>query len=330
MLLYSRGINQEAYKASESQISRSASLDYTKCLMAIFVVALHTQAFSEFGTLPNWLTGNGLFRIAVPFFFVLSGYYFSYGVDLKKWLGRLLFLHVFWILIYVPLWSTGSMTTSAGKVLAPFVGVIHLWYLSALMLAGLMTILFSRISNKAVIWSAICMFCLGILISYSPEIAAYHGTDAVKFLRSGVLIRNGFVFGYPFFAIGYLLHRYRVENFVSLYWSVAGLSVGLFLVIAESYYLNRLSPTRTYIDLLFGLIVASPFLFITSLKLKLKGPGKFISQLSSGIYFIHFGVFFIIAVNGLRGFALFAYTLIATIAISCIAIALDKWKWRIL
>lgn len=50
------------------------------------VVGLHTNVFLAVGPAWDWLTANGLFRMAVPCFLVINGYYFGSSRDKGQWL----------------------------------------------------------------------------------------------------------------------------------------------------------------------------------------------------------------------------------------------------
>lgn len=56
----------------------------------------------------NKITVDGFFRIAVPFFLMINGYYFheniSHVESFKKWLKRGIVLFFVWQAIYLPLY----------------------------------------------------------------------------------------------------------------------------------------------------------------------------------------------------------------------------------
>ena len=55
---------------------RNLSLDYLKVFLAVCVVFLHGGWLYDINELVGYLHVNGLFRIAVPLFFIINGYYF--------------------------------------------------------------------------------------------------------------------------------------------------------------------------------------------------------------------------------------------------------------
>lgn len=51
------------------------TIDFLKFVFAIFVVGIHTGILGNGESFISWFLIHWLFRIAVPFFFVTSGYY---------------------------------------------------------------------------------------------------------------------------------------------------------------------------------------------------------------------------------------------------------------
>lgn len=89
------------------QHTRYNAIDITKILMAFIVVGVHVNAFSPLGD--TFL--NLLFRIPVPFFFVVSGFLLQNKIEkidneqepLKNNITKVLRLYLLWTLVYLPL-----------------------------------------------------------------------------------------------------------------------------------------------------------------------------------------------------------------------------------
>ena len=56
---------------------RNLSLDYMKVLLAFFIIFIHAGLFYDFDESLSYIFVNGVFRIAVPLFFIINGYYFT-------------------------------------------------------------------------------------------------------------------------------------------------------------------------------------------------------------------------------------------------------------
>lgn len=88
-------------------MERNISLDLAKLVCAVMVVFLHANFLAEFSPLANYLTVHGVFRIAVPFFLIVSGYYFYSALVSGKeiaWLTRLALLYLIWMIVYANYW----------------------------------------------------------------------------------------------------------------------------------------------------------------------------------------------------------------------------------
>ena len=78
---------------------RNLSVDVLKIVMAIFVVLLHMHFLKNVYPTLSYVLVNGLFRLGVPVFLIVTGYYFYFVDDilkLKKWLVRLFILYAIW------------------------------------------------------------------------------------------------------------------------------------------------------------------------------------------------------------------------------------------
>ena len=100
---------------------RIYSLDYLKLALAVLVAFGHTYWLQSHPTPLAAMMGNGLMRIIVPLFCIVSGYFFHTAVargDGMKWLRRVLGLYLIWMAVYLPFWlgqvhdllSTGPQT----------------------------------------------------------------------------------------------------------------------------------------------------------------------------------------------------------------------------
>ena len=89
-------------------MQRNITLDYFKIFLCILIVLIHARPlFEGWGSLSllGWLISNGVSRIAVPCFFILSGFFFSPKLNqwdqIKKYIKKLLIVYVTWSVIYL-------------------------------------------------------------------------------------------------------------------------------------------------------------------------------------------------------------------------------------
>jgi len=235
------------------------------------------QPLFEEDSSAGWLISNGIARIAVPCFFILSGYFISTKIEdrkyIKNYLLHLLIVYIVWSLIYLPTYwqeiEPRSLITFA------LLGYYHLWFLPALIIAVILLVTAKRFINKdrVILFTGFPLFILGCYLEYK---GLYYRTYC-----------NGLFFGYPFLVLGYCINKRNwIERFKG-FRLYSFLIMGLALLLLESY-LGYVS--HTYKNMIMALYVFCPMLFV----LLLKGAKKesisdkiSISQLSAGIYYIH-------------------------------------------
>lgn len=270
--------------------SRNFSLDILKLILAIFVVALHCQFFYEYNQMISYLTVQGLFRIAVPTFFLINGYFFSNAVEhknVKEWMIRVFVLYAVWLVIYSPLWFEPNMKSI---ILDVFIGYYHLWYINAMLLSGALLILVKRMNVRSLLVLVLTLFISGVAIQYLGNYHVFE-TEVLDKISNFTFSHRNFLFlGFPFFAIGYLFKTQNWHNKLTQKQTLSIVILGFGLLIFESY-LNY-SFTGEGVDNLFSLLLVCPFLFVYTINLKTKNTfhsntSKTIAMLSTGIYLLH-------------------------------------------
>lgn len=129
--------------------SRNLSLDILKIILAISVVFLHCHFLEDISIIGYYSTVEGLFRLAVPTFLIISGFYFFYIKDLndlKKWIFRLGSLYLIWMTIYSPLWL--SLDNIPKTLFTLFNGYYVLWYLIGALFSGIIVFYIKNLSKK--------------------------------------------------------------------------------------------------------------------------------------------------------------------------------------
>lgn len=93
----------------KAAVNRNIALDLLKLLMAAMVVAIHAEVFKDINQALSYFTVYGVFRIAVPVFLLINGFYFFQTLRDNRvtiWFKRLIALYLFWMLIYAPICFT--------------------------------------------------------------------------------------------------------------------------------------------------------------------------------------------------------------------------------
>jgi len=274
-------------------VNRSLSIDILKIILAFMVVGIHSGFLEDVSALGRYLTTAGLFRIAVPIFFVINGFYF-FSVPPERvifWFKRVIQLYLFWTLVYIGYWfrmDTINLFEIVRAVKTILVGHEHLWYLPAMIGAALVLLPLRKLSTSALLATAVFLFSIGLAIQYlgNYHLIAYTSVD--KALNNLALYRNFIFFAFPFFAIGYLLRKTEIYKRVTTHTAIFIASAALVLFLVENYLDFILQPGKPEgFDIYLFLILLCPLVFLVALKIDVKGEGKTLALYSTGIYFVH-------------------------------------------
>lgn len=266
-------------------MDRNISVDILKISLAVFVVFLHTLLFYDLFKELGFLLVNGIFRLAVPTFLIITGYYFFLITDRQKflkWLSRIAILFFVWNIFYLPLWFTSNLKMTLFTL---FNGYFVLWYLSGTAVAGCLLFLVKNAKSQYLFLASLIIYVLGWLVQEAGNIHIFSG-GIDKLLNFTPLHRNFFFICFPFLTLGYLIHKHRayINKFK------VNISLVLFLLsllIIESY-LNYIFISKTEgLDQLLTLFLIVPVLFIFVLNLEIKGKTKNLASLSTAIFLIH-------------------------------------------
>lgn len=262
---------------------RNLSIDWLKCFLAICVVFLHLNLFQTKIPELGFILCNGLFRVAVPIFLIVTGYYFV-NIDtidkLKTWIIRVGILYLIWMLIYSPIW----LQLSSNVLLFLLTGYHHLWYLISSIFAGVMLFTLRKLSYQKLLLLAISAFIIGSTIQL---IGKLHILDTHYDLVANELTtyRNFLFLCFPFLTIGFLISKYNLGHTFkpSLYIVI----ISVLLLALESFLYFKYINQNDSFDFLFSLILTCPLLFLYVKNIKIQGSSKNIAYIATGIYLIH-------------------------------------------
>ncbi len=254
------------------------------------VVGLHAKFLADITSAGSYMTVNGIFRIAVPLFLLISGFYFYPVLSNKRttaWIKRVLYLYTFWMLFYSYIWFKPSELSFISFTIILFTGYHHLWYLPGMLGAAALVILLKNQSPILMLLIAFIAFTIGVTLQYIDNYRLLHGIELNQWFDYPWLHRNFIFFAYPFFCLGFLIHKLNLHEHTSITTSLILSIAGFMLLITESYS-NYIEPTRNGgFDIFASLLVVCPAVFIFFMKLNFRGKSKELALYSAGVYFVH-------------------------------------------
>lgn len=337
-----------------------AIFDIAKMVFAFFVVCIHTGI-----ALPgiDLYFMQGLFRVAVPCFFFLAGYFLfgkipagkpldeSSSKTVRKYIIRIFVMYVIWSIFYlitvqVPGWLKNGFSLMDLVIYAEYATVrgdsyLHLWYLSSLYTGVALLYLFKKwFSTKVTLVISIALFVIGLFLQpyyfvVAPVVEnipvarmAFHDVFN-RFIGSP---RCGVFFGFMFVTLGafFAEHKKVLNRWISL----AGVIISLALSMAEITLIDRnwFWGEGTYGALQISHIplIICLFCFLRSFDNIKVGHVKEIRSVSTLIYLLHPAVMLLVELIPNVGrwqnypFTLGITVYILTIAVSVIWIKLEK------
>lgn len=292
------------------------AIDIAKFVCALFVISIHFNPFAggSAGSLFQYINfgiANYLAHLAVPFFFVCSGFFlfqkislqsFSW-VPIRKYVIRIFTLYVIWSVIYLPF----SFYTNKGYLHAIlvyirnfiFVGSYnHLWYLNALIFSTLLVslLLYQKISFKLLFTLSFAFYFVGLFAqSWFGFILPLRSICPLlwKFLLLSKKIifttRNGLFEGFIFISMG--AYFAQSKKTFKKYQSLCGLLLSTLLLLLEIWILTRFKIARSY-DMFLFLLPSAFFLFSLLSQIHLPDHPIFkeLRLLSALIYYTHYWI----------------------------------------
>lgn len=273
--------------------SRNIALDIFKVIASIFIIALHCKLFINNNEILYQVTANGFFKIAVPLFFCVNGF-FLYSVfqkkGLKTWMKRIGILYLVWMLIHAYFWMIPIITNPLKIVPTLLFGFNHLWYLAAVFVGGFLVYLIRNLSNTLLITGAIFLFLIGLSIQYLGVLHVFADKPVIdKLLNYPPLHRNFLWYALPYLCIGYVIKRTNFHTKFNKLQVLILLIIALLLMVADSLINLQFIHHKTLINMNFSFLLLAPTLFITAFTFKVNFnlESKLLSTFSIALYLVH-------------------------------------------
>ncbi|MFK7114770.1 acyltransferase family protein [Flavobacterium oreochromis] len=270
---------------------RNNNLDILKIVMAFLVIALHIFPVAKVDGIKGLISyeiASGITRIAVPTFFLISGYFLRNKLNdtayLWKYVKRILLLYVVWQLIYLPdlirFYKLGWFSATA-LFLKIVYGYWHLWYLLATVIAVGLLYFFRNFSLSLKVVLIVLLLFVGYGFQIGIQSNYIHNLD-IRFLYEIIgTTRNYLFFALPMMMIG-SLYEFWKDRISKVQWLLIPIWI-LLLVEVRLYYTYKVKV----MDFLVVLPLLSMLTFNWINNSKSITNQEMPSTLSLGIYLCH-------------------------------------------
>lgn len=317
---------------------KNSMINIMKFISSILVIAIHTSPISgEWG----YFLCNVISRIAVPFFFVTTGYFYYEKIQnnekyIRKYIKKIFILYTSWYLIYFILrcfWEFKSIGFKSIVLLIReylFSGYYQLWYLSSLIISLIFINYF--IKNKMyrlLIISSVLLFIVGILGD------SYSGLFNNKIIELTIKVytlifgatKTGLCFAVPFLVLGIFINKYNIKSKIKINNLMIISTSILFIIEALVLKYKKIGIAR---NMYIVLIILVPIIFIRLLQSKIEIKESIsirLQKYSTVIYCTH--ALFIIIFNRFLNISNLYLFILVTLFSLCIAVILTKYNNRI-
>ena len=303
----------------EISLESSQKIKNMSLLCAFLVASIHVQWAHDQSITAGWVMYHaikeGVARIAVPFFFIISGFFLAKHFDEEGWWGREVKKRVKSLVVPFLFWSTISFTvTMLLNIIADMIAhrpfgitsyILHstqltrlygldlteyplhvpLWYVRCLFLFVLTGHLFmALVSRFKYIWIA-CAFAFVLVYNHLPS------EDLRQFFHVGYSAA-----GILYFSIGVAIQRFRL-NIVSNRVAIVCVAIGLSLLgVKLLFAYNTWRGEQLIGKIMLPFLIYFIWHFITSKKVP-----DWLTACSFPIFLMHavfFGCFGIVCVWG--------------------------------
>ena len=292
-------------------IERKAYLDYLRGLATLAVIVIHVSAqyWGGYYASTSWLvftTYEGVCRVAVPLFFMISGCLFLdknknrtitalYTVTIKRLVVFLLFWSIAYKLLLFP-----SEAPFLDKIVVSLSEIIlgntqtHLWYIYVIIglyiVSPILKVFANHATKKQLLYAIGCCFVFSSVYELTREFP-----ELVSISNHLNKIKGGIEVGYiGFFLLGYYIDNHEIEKITRVLLYFLG-GIGVFAMTALVMWdciIHYAPMERFWSYTMPGMVLAAVaiFVFFKYRKWKIKCIDIFlkkVAEYSLGIYGCH-------------------------------------------
>ena len=304
------------------------NLDVMKFICTILVVILHIYPFpikTPQLSIVYFYLQNYVCRVAVPFFFITSGFLLFRKIDLNNIDTTIIKKYCFKIFRLLGIWTFLLFNE----------GFYHLWYMGALILSiVIITILLKKgIRFRYILLISIITYLIGLfgdayygyLLPLKANIVLGNVIRAYDIIFHNT--RNGIFFGLLFVSMGIVFSKKQFS--IKPVFTILGLTISVIAMFFEVYLLVNNSTPKDY-NMFLTLPIVMFFLYQLTLSIKLKNKPIYskIRIIGMLVFYIHLLTYFFVrlAEKALKNIIILTpYRFILTLSLSIIiAIIIER------
>lgn len=278
---------------------RYATLDIFRLIAAFLIIAIHTSPFLSINETADFIIVHIIARVAVPFFFIVTGYFLYLSMEkgnklsVRRTLNKLIGIYLFGIILYLPLNLYGNYFNQTNLPFQVIKDLIfdgtfyHLWYLPATIIGILLVqFLMRRFPMPHVFIITLLLYIIGLggdsYYGIVTQISAVQKIydflfKIMDYTRSGLFFAPIYIFLGAW--IAYSKHKIKTQI------AAIGLIISNVLLITEGLLLRSFNVQRH--DSMYIMLLPCMY-FLSLILLQYNGNNiKELRTLSMMIYIIH-------------------------------------------
>lgn len=285
-------------------IKRNTTIDLSKYIASILIIAIHLNLFAEVNSILNFVTVDIVCRTAVPFFAMCTGYFMmgrldknegSKAVVWRHW-KKIFVIYILWACIYliysVPKWIEIKWFSVNAFVDYGIAAIIsspyyHMWYLLSVLYAiPLLALCLKCVNKKHLKWIVIVFWAVKVLSYGYYQWMPSSIINIFSLLEKFSGIRDGIFCIFPLMLLGSCVYYEKAHKNIYIY--IIGFLISFSLLIIEASTLRHFGQNA--VSYIIFTLPTSYFLFNLILRIKISIKSQIcviLGMASLFIYLVH-------------------------------------------